>query len=488
MSSCVQVNGVKTTPFPVCRGTAQGCTLSPLLFDIFVDGLLQAVEDAGFGVKVGGRRVGGLMFADDFAGVESSAERLQQLIDVARGYLHRWGLRANVPKSAVVVYAPRGATGHWRWGGTDVPVKDSYTYLGVKLHSNCRWTPHVEEVLRKGRAALAKYSRLLRARGLPRHVRLLIYKQYVRPTLEYAAEVWYPTETQGVELERIQLKAARMVLGCFGATANVATLAELGLDQLAVRRRAARLRWYNKLRCMPQARLPAVVHNQSQEQQPRKAWRARLLEDWGRVAQGAEGQGDIDSFFDTAGSEFLRQAKDVVHQAAQTQQQQAMLACTTLQHLPYISLHCHTIQPYLKGPLYMGQGTDWKMQCRTGTLQVNSLLCSRRQVSQAACPLCGDTETISHFILHCPAYAERRTEMLAQLSNLITNDAVRQQFHTAGDQQKVADILSDRFWQRQQGLIEANTAVCSFLHQAWADRQQYLGWVGGEGSEDLLPH
>jgi len=143
MRSRVRVNGTISEDFPIERGTAQGCTFSPLLFNIFVDGLLEAVEDAGFGLPLAGGRMGALMFADDFAGVEDSAARLQQLVDTAASYLQLWGLGANVAKSAVVVYgpgrssAPRPAGG-WTWAGTQLPEMDTYRYLGVQLHGNAQ--------------------------------------------------------------------------------------------------------------------------------------------------------------------------------------------------------------------------------------------------------------------------------------------------------------------------------------------------------------
>jgi len=121
----------------------------------------------------------------------------------------------------------------------------------------------VQETIRKGRAALAKYGTYLRTRSLSRHVRLVLYKQYVRPVLEYGTEVWWPTNTESAQLERMQLQAARAVLGCFDRTPGVAVRAELGLEELSVRRRRARLWWYSSLRDMMTERLPAQVYSAS---------------------------------------------------------------------------------------------------------------------------------------------------------------------------------------------------------------------------------
>ena len=52
----------------------------------------------------------------DFVGVCNSAESLQSLIDTIHGYCSRWRLRANVSKSAVMVFSKTSVSGEWKWG------------------------------------------------------------------------------------------------------------------------------------------------------------------------------------------------------------------------------------------------------------------------------------------------------------------------------------------------------------------------------------
>jgi hypothetical protein len=217
-----------------------------LLFNIFIDGLLDAVDAAGLGALIGALRLPGLMFADDFCGSTDDDNKLQRLIDVVYDYLQEWGLQANVSKSAVVVFgggrAPR-PTRTWTWGNAAIPLKTEYKYLGIILHSDGSWRHAVAAAYDRARQALATYAPYLSSRHLAYDVRLLVYKMYVRPRLEYGAEVWQPSQEEAKKLEQLQLAAARMVLGCFGGTASVAVLAELGLEPLAVRRLRAQLRF-----------------------------------------------------------------------------------------------------------------------------------------------------------------------------------------------------------------------------------------------------
>ena len=95
--SAVLLDGECSEAFDVQQGVAQGCSLSPILFSVFINGLLKEVEQAGLGVELSdGSTIGGMLFADDFVGVSNSEEELQRLINVAHAYCCKWRLKANV--------------------------------------------------------------------------------------------------------------------------------------------------------------------------------------------------------------------------------------------------------------------------------------------------------------------------------------------------------------------------------------------------------
>ena len=70
-----------------------------------------------------------MLFADDFVGVSNSRESLQKLIDDVHGYCNKWRLKANVSKSAVMVFSKGG----WIWREHKV---SNYSYLGIDFASN----------------------------------------------------------------------------------------------------------------------------------------------------------------------------------------------------------------------------------------------------------------------------------------------------------------------------------------------------------------
>ena len=101
--SAMMLNRELSKYFDVLQGVAQGCTLSPTLFKIFINDLIAEIEAAKQGVKVGDDMVSGLMFADDFVGISGTAEGLQEQIEKALEYTKKWRVTANASKCAVLV-------------------------------------------------------------------------------------------------------------------------------------------------------------------------------------------------------------------------------------------------------------------------------------------------------------------------------------------------------------------------------------------------
>ena len=111
--SAVFLEGEKSAVFRLEQVVAQGCSLSPIL-SVLINDLLKVVEQAKLGVQLSsGKKIGEMLFADDFFAVSNSKESLQKLIDVVHGYCNKWRLKANVGKSEVMVFSRNSVEGGW---------------------------------------------------------------------------------------------------------------------------------------------------------------------------------------------------------------------------------------------------------------------------------------------------------------------------------------------------------------------------------------
>ena len=82
-SSCrVKVQDKLSEEFSVGTGLRQGCVLSPLLFSLYINGVVTRLHDGKCGVQCGDEKVPGLLFVHDMFMVASDKEGLKKSLDV----------------------------------------------------------------------------------------------------------------------------------------------------------------------------------------------------------------------------------------------------------------------------------------------------------------------------------------------------------------------------------------------------------------------
>ncbi|GFO06202.1 retrovirus-related pol polyprotein from type-1 retrotransposable element r2 [Plakobranchus ocellatus] len=93
----------KTSTFQdIKRGVRQGCVLSPDLFSLYSEIIMQNLENHP-GIKVGGLNINNLRYADDTVLIAENKEDLQKLLDIVEEESRKKGLELNSKKTEVMV-------------------------------------------------------------------------------------------------------------------------------------------------------------------------------------------------------------------------------------------------------------------------------------------------------------------------------------------------------------------------------------------------
>lgn len=97
VKSCVRFNHLKTDWFDVNCGLRQGCTLSPLLFNIFINDLSMFLKSFVKCFTIGDENICSMLYADGFVISSESAEDLQVVLKVLNGLcsLNKMNINAN---------------------------------------------------------------------------------------------------------------------------------------------------------------------------------------------------------------------------------------------------------------------------------------------------------------------------------------------------------------------------------------------------------
>ena len=97
-------NGTSSRKVSIRQGVRQGGILSPFLYSVFVDELLDLLVSSRYGACIGDVYVGAPMFADDLALVSESPTVLQRMLDIVSSYAKKWRYRFNASKSWILVF------------------------------------------------------------------------------------------------------------------------------------------------------------------------------------------------------------------------------------------------------------------------------------------------------------------------------------------------------------------------------------------------
>ena len=109
--------------FQIGKGVRQGCILSPCLFNLYAEYIMRnaGLDEAQAEVKIAGRNISNLRYADDTTLMAESEEELKSLLMKVKEKNKKAGLKLNIQKSKVTASGPitswqiDGETNHCRW-------------------------------------------------------------------------------------------------------------------------------------------------------------------------------------------------------------------------------------------------------------------------------------------------------------------------------------------------------------------------------------
>ena len=127
-------NGVCSDSFRVVNGVKQGGILSPVLFCIYLDGLLVALNDSKVGCHIGRIYVGALAYADDVTLLAPTPRAMRLQLLICEQYSERFRIKFNAAKSACMVVGRKARlcyTGlQFAINGAVIAFVKEFTHLG----------------------------------------------------------------------------------------------------------------------------------------------------------------------------------------------------------------------------------------------------------------------------------------------------------------------------------------------------------------------
>ena len=228
---CVSVNkGLNSEWFETKCGLKQGCLLSPLLFNLYVNSLAIAIKDTGLGVDIGEGCMPILLYADDIVLIAESETDLQSLLDVLDEWCKTWHLDINQEKSQVVHFRPKCVPKTeyiFNCGDKTLSLVLQYKYLGLILTEHLDYNVTTRMVAQSANRALGVLIAKSKALGgLPFDVFTRLYDAMVCPVIEYGAAIWGTKQYSWIN--DVQHRAMRFYMGIIQYTPIAALHGDMG--------------------------------------------------------------------------------------------------------------------------------------------------------------------------------------------------------------------------------------------------------------------
>lgn len=199
--------------FRTTTGVKQGGPLSPRLFSIYVEALIEELESTELGTEIEGIKTGVIMYADDLVVMSDSVEKLQKMLQIIEKYCEKWEIKINGKKTQYMEFTLRKngekPEASLMLGGEVVEKVDKMKYLGVWIDS--KLNPK-EQINDKKVSSLRAFNKLrnvgIADRQTSPNMKCFLFKVYCRPILHYGIENLTLTAT---DIKKIQTAEANMI-------------------------------------------------------------------------------------------------------------------------------------------------------------------------------------------------------------------------------------------------------------------------------------
>ncbi len=212
--------------FPIDRGVRQGCPLSPILFNLFINDVLNNCEK--FGVNIGNKKCCGGLFADDIVLIAPSEKNLQKLLNRVFRWANKNEMTFGINKCATMVIKPINyisplfsSDPTFYIGMYSIPKTTSYTYLGIPFTEDLLITHIIQFLHSKVRRSLFSLSNFFMNKYIPFAFKKKVLQSYVISKVIYFSPLLGSNKHRTA---RIQSLINTGLFWCIGSYAHKNTL------------------------------------------------------------------------------------------------------------------------------------------------------------------------------------------------------------------------------------------------------------------------
>ena len=167
------------------------------------------LEEAQAGIKIAGRNINNLRYADDTTLMAESEEELKSLLIKVKEGSEKVGLKLNIQKTKIMASGPITS---WQIDGETVETVADFIFLGSKITVDGDCSHEIKRRLLPGRKVMTDLDSMLKSRDITLPTKVHLFKAMVFPVVMYGCESWTIKKAERQKIDAFELWCWRRLL------------------------------------------------------------------------------------------------------------------------------------------------------------------------------------------------------------------------------------------------------------------------------------
>ena len=145
------------------------------------------LEEAQAGIKIAGKNINNLRYADDTMLMAETEEELKSLLKKVKEESEKVGLKLNIQKTKIMT---SGSITSWEIDGETVETVSDFIFWGSKITADGDCSHEIKRCLLLGRKLMTNLDSILKTRDITSPTKVHLVKAMVFPMVVYGFESW----------------------------------------------------------------------------------------------------------------------------------------------------------------------------------------------------------------------------------------------------------------------------------------------------------
>ena len=160
------------------------------------------LDEAQAGIKIAGRNINNLRYADDTTLMAESKKKLKSLLMKVKEECEKPGLKLNIYKMKIMASGPITS---WQIDGETMETVTAFIFLGSKITADGDCSHEIKRCLLFGRKAVTNLDSILKGRDITLLTKVHIVKAMVFPVVMYGCESWTMKRAERPRIDAFEL-------------------------------------------------------------------------------------------------------------------------------------------------------------------------------------------------------------------------------------------------------------------------------------------